>query len=132
MSLRSAIAATAITAVTAGCASSPPVGVWEHAAPDGYIGYDFRPNGTCLWIGVQKTGDRSGVGLGSWCSYRYNAESEVITIDEFWDNSLVRERVAQPVTLKYDGASRTVVLLNDQGESITLHWTLALAYPQWR
>ena len=128
MKLPSALTIAAIVGCVTGCAS-PPIGAWDHDTPEAYLGYDFRPNGRCLWIGVEK---QAGVGLGSWCSYSYDAATGTITIAEFWDNSNTHYKPEKPLLLRYDQSTHTVVASDGEGKPVVLEWALTLGYPGWR
>jgi len=103
--------------------------VWDLDSPEGYFGYDFRPDGRCLWIGVEKKG---GVGLGSWCAYSYDTATGIITITDFWDNAGTHSKPKKPLLLKYDQATHSVIATDEDGKAIVLKWALTLAYPEWR
>jgi hypothetical protein len=77
--------------------AAPYIGNW---LLEGTAGFDYlalEPNGRC-----QSTTGESGGGafLGVHCSY--TVSGNVISINETWDNSGIRNRLPQPALMQYE------------------------------
>lgn len=122
-----ALIAVAVATGVGGCAS-PPVGAWDRDTPESYLGFNFEPDGRCMWIGIDK---KAGVGLGEWCTYTYNRESGVITIIELWDNAGARHKPDTSMLLRFD-RSTDAIIWGDELHNGILQRAITLRYSEYR